>query len=51
MRPHFLFIIAVVLFLIPVVLIALDETTNPRTLNICLFGGLAAFAAAHWPWP
>lgn len=43
-------ILAVLLFLIPVVLVlADDEPVEAELLIIFGFGGLAAFAAAHFP--
>lgn len=52
MRYSLVFIIfAIVLFLIPPLLVLLDETVQPKTLLLCGFGGLAAFAAGHLPLP
>ena len=43
-------IIAIVLFLIPVVLVLIaPEGVTTKVLIICGFGGLASFAAGHLP--
>lgn len=47
----FWLVLAIVLFLIPVVLVLLGEPLSAKASTICLFGGLASFAAAHGPWP
>lgn len=50
MRVSLLFIIlAVVLFLIPGLLILLDENPSDRLQTLCLFFGLSSFAAGHLP--
>lgn len=50
MAKSLIFIIfAIVLFLIPPLLVLLDEDVQMKTLIICGFGGLASFAAGHLP--